>query len=88
MKYWSAPLIPQALINMGEILKAAGCDHSNGESSAPSRYPDTQLRLMCFIEMLKCKNLKKEPFDSSGEDDCAARWYKGLQQRQRGVQNM
>lgn len=44
----SAPLIPQALINMGEILKAAGCDHSNGESSAPSGHPDTRLRLMCF----------------------------------------
>ena len=28
----SHPFPPQALINMGEILKAAGCDYTNGET--------------------------------------------------------
>lgn len=32
----ASSLVPQALINMGEILKAAGCDYTNGEISLQS----------------------------------------------------
>lgn len=41
-------VLPQALINMGEILKAAGCDYTNGEISVPSGCSVTQLLLMRF----------------------------------------
>lgn len=49
IKYRSLSLIPQALINMGEILKAAGCDYTNGELPMLPRTPLTQLLLMLSV---------------------------------------
>lgn len=62
---------------MGEILKAAGCDYTNGEA------PSGQLTALQPVYFLKSLRLP-----SSGEDDGAAGRHQRLQQRQRGVQDV